>query len=163
MGEQDPELVEFCRREHPRLVGALSLYCGDPDLAAEIAHDTLIRVVADWPRIRAMAAPGAWAHRVGMNLDSSWYRRRAAERRALERHAARGEHTDPDAADAVAVRQAVAALPDRQRRMVVLRFYAGLSLAEACAAVGVTEAAGAALTHRAVTALRGRIRDVEEV
>jgi hypothetical protein len=27
----------------------------------------------------------------------------------------------------------------------------------------VTEAAGAALSHRAVTALRGRIRDVEEV
>jgi predicted RNA polymerase sigma factor len=39
----DDALVAFCRHEHPRLVGTLSLYCGDADLAEELAQEVLCR------------------------------------------------------------------------------------------------------------------------
>lgn len=58
----DVALVAFCEREHPRLVGALSLYLNNPSLAEEFAQEALIRVMDAWPRVRQMPAPGAYAH-----------------------------------------------------------------------------------------------------
>lgn len=165
VGEEDPRAV-FIRREHPRLVGALSLYCGDPDLAEEFAQEALARVCRDWSRVSAMDAPGAWAHRVAMNLANSWFRRRAAERRARARHGdpARGVTTDPDGAEAVAVRQAVAALPPRMRAAVVLRYYADLGVRETAAAMGCAEGTVKALTHKGMASLRLALGEaVEEV
>src|SRR5680860_1449248 len=86
----DAELVAFCEREHPRLVGALSLYTNNTAVAEELAQEALVRVMDAWPRVRTMAAPGAWAHRVAMNLAASWFRRRSVERRALARPGGRG-------------------------------------------------------------------------
>ncbi len=83
------ELDAFCRREHPRLVGALTLHCGDRWVAAELAQEALARVCADWPRVSRMQAPGAWVHRVAMNLCTSHFRRRTAERAARARYQAR--------------------------------------------------------------------------
>lgn len=51
------DAVAFCERLRPQLVGALSLYCGDPALAEELAHDTLIRVWENWHRVKHMQAP----------------------------------------------------------------------------------------------------------
>src|SRR4051794_33589310 len=71
----------FCRREWPRLVGALSLFTGDADLAEELAQETLARVCRDWRRVSQLAAPGAWAHRVAINLARSHFRHRAVAQR----------------------------------------------------------------------------------
>lgn len=58
--EVPTELVAFCRREYPRILGSLRLYTGDPHLAEELAQDAFVRVCRDWERVRAMASPGAW-------------------------------------------------------------------------------------------------------
>jgi RNA polymerase sigma factor (sigma-70 family) len=156
----DAALVAFCEREHPRLVGALSLYTGSPSVAEELAHEALIRVMDDWPRVRAMVAPGAWAHRVAMNLANSWFRRRAAERRALARIAAATAHSvTSDVAAAVAVRNAVAELPDRQRRCLLMRHYLGFPLDITAATLGITEQAASSLCYRAMQTLRSQLRD----
>src|SRR5687767_8387960 len=75
------ELVEFCRAEHGRLVGTLSIYCGDAYLAEELAQETLARVCKHWDKVRELESPGGWAHRVAMNLANSSFRSRAARRR----------------------------------------------------------------------------------
>lgn len=156
MGRPPPELVAFCQREHPRLVGALSLYCGDAALAEELAHEALTRACQRWDHVRAKEAPGAWTHRVALNLAHSWYRRRAAERRALTRHGA-DRPAGPASADHLAVRSAVARLPHRERRVVVLRYYLGYSPQEVADLGGQTPEAVRTLTHRAVTRLRGHL------
>lgn len=122
MGAPPDDLSAFCRREHPRLVGALSLYCGDALLAQELAQEALVRVCQRWEQVRAKGSPEAWAHRVALNLAHSWYRRRAAERRALARHGAQGP-VAPASADDLAVRTAVARLPHPERQVLVLRYY----------------------------------------
>jgi RNA polymerase sigma-70 factor (sigma-E family) len=149
--------VAFCTREHPRLVGALSLYCGDPTLAEELAQEALYRVCRDWKRVREMAAPGAWAHRVAINLTNSAFRRRRVERRANERHGG-GSTDDGQAPETViAVRQAVAALPIRQRAVVVLRHFLGYSVGETADLLGVSAGAVKQLSHRAAVTLRERL------
>ena len=142
-------------------MGALALYCGDPDVAAEVAQEALVRAVRDWPKVGQMRNPGAWVHRVGMNLTSSWYRRRGAERRAVQRAGAALAGTSPDATESAAVRAAIAALPERQRRVIILRFFVGATVTEAAEALGATEQATAALTYRAVQQLRTQLQDLD--
>lgn len=154
----DDALEAFCRREHRRLVGTLSLYCGDPGLAEELAQEALYRACRRWPHVRDMASPGAWVHRVAINLANSTYRRRRAERRAHQRQVPVPHH-DADPAAAVAIREAVAALPKRQRAVLVLRHYSGHSVAETAELLGVSTGAVKQLTHRAITALRTQFPD----
>ena len=154
------EFEAFCRREYPRLVGALSLHCGDPAVAEELAQEALARACDRWERVRVMRAPGAWVHRVAINLTNSHFRRRRAERRASARHGddARNGQLDSDVADAMAVRAAVAGLPAKQRTAIALRFYLQYSVAETAAVMDCSEDAVKQHTRRAVAALRGRFQ-----
>lgn len=150
------DLVAFCDRHYDGIVGALSLYCGDGDLARELAQEALARACREWERVRGMGNPSGWAYRVGINVANSHFRRRRAEGRALRRDAARHRsqsHRDPDAGDRVAVRRAVAALPKQMRTALVLRFYADMPTAEIADHMGVKEASVRATVHRAVAAL----------
>ena len=83
VAEVPEDLARFCREQRPQLVGSLGLYCGDVGLAEELANEALARVCRDWNHVRDLERPGAWAHRVAMNLANSWFRRRGAERRAV--------------------------------------------------------------------------------
>lgn len=163
MAEVPEDLARFCREQRPQLVGSLGLYCGDAWVAEELANEALARVCRDWAKVRSMERPGAWAHRVGMNLANSWFRRRGAERRArhrLESKHQTAEHlVELDRADALAVRQAVARLPRRRREVLVYRFFLSYSVAETAAAMGVSESAVKSLAHRAV----GDLREVLDV
>ena len=152
----DEELILFCRTEYKRLVGALSLYCGDRFVAEELAQEAIARVIGDWGKVRRLDAPGAWAYRVAINLANSHLRRILAERRAKQRFTARTRsvHHDPDTSTALTVRQAVASLPRRQRAVVVLRFFADLSVREVADLLEYPEGTVKSLTAKAVTSLR---------
>lgn len=159
-------MVAFCRRMHPRIVGALALTVGDRWVAEELAQEVVIRICQQWPKVQAMAAPEAWAHRVALNIANSWLRRRVAERRATAKLQSRAlPHQSPDDADTVAVRAAVRNLPARQRTALVLRYYADLPAAEVASVMGCRESTVRALTYQAIAALRDRagLLDLEEV
>lgn len=153
----DDQAEEFCRAVGPELVGFLTLYCGDRDVAEDLAQQTLARVWASWSRLGPVTNRRAYVHRMACNAASSWFRRRAAERRATRRVSARpsaGPPTAGDLASVIAVRTAVAALPRRQRTAVLLRYYADLSVRDTAAAMGVAEGTVKALTFKAIAALR---------
>jgi RNA polymerase sigma factor (sigma-70 family) len=163
MQEGIDDVHQFCRQLRPRLVGTLSLMCGDREVAQELAQETMARVWVNWPKIRDLGdqVATAWTYRVAVNLSKSWIRRRVAERRALARLSAQNadRHSDPDPADAVAVRRAVASLSRRQRTAVVLRFYADLPVAEVAALMGCAPGTVKALTGQAMSALRGLVHN----
>lgn len=160
----DEELAAFCDAEHRDLVGLLVFLTGDRHVAEELAQDALATLCEHWPRVRRMAQPRVWLRRVARNLAASRFRRRAAEKRAHHRHGpAKREHGDPDAGEAVAVRRAVAALPRRQREIVVLRWFVGLSVSETAAELGCAQGTVKSLTHKAMARLRETFDDSLEV
>jgi RNA polymerase sigma factor (sigma-70 family) len=152
------EATAFCGRVRPRLVGALILYCGDAAVAEELAQDALLRA---WTRWRHIDDPEPWTYRVAFNLARSRFRRLAAERRAHQRVGVDQAYALPDVASAVVLRAAVAQLPDRQRAALVARFYLGLDVAGAAAALSCAPGTVKALTHQAVERLR-TVLSVEE-
>ena len=154
------ELEQFCREEHPRLVRWLTLHVGDQAVAEELAQDAIARVCEHWARVHQMANRRAWLNRVAVNLATSWFRRRAAERRARSRHGPGATTAQPvDAASAVVLRQAISRLPARQRTALVLRHVVDLPVAEVADVMGCAAGTVKALTHQAITTLRSQFTD----
>jgi RNA polymerase sigma factor (sigma-70 family) len=113
-------------------------------------------VIGDWRRVRELGSPSAWTYRVAINLANSYLRRRLAERRATRRLSSRAvavQH-DPDTPTAIAVRAAVAALPRRERAVIVLRFFADLPVREVSELLGYPSGTVKTLTARALASLR---------
>ena len=156
--EINPSLADFCRREHARLVGLLALYVGDVAVAEDLAQEAFVRLHQHWPRVQAMPEPRAWLSKVGINLARSWWRRHFAQQRAQRRLAAQAGHRPLgdaiDAAEVLTVRRIVATLPHRQRAVVVMRYYAGFSVAETAHQLGCPTGTVKSLAHRAIASLR---------
>ena len=162
MNDREAGPERFCADVGPRLVGSLTLYCGDRLLAEELAQEALARAIERWVRVGRMAAPEAWVYRTAFNLARSSFRRAAAERRARTRlpHAA----AMPDATDAIAVRDAVQALPPRQRQVIIARYYLGLDVAETARVLGCRDGTVKAHTFKAMSNLRAAgLTDEEEL
>lgn len=159
MVDPDDEVAfsAVCESEFGRLVGVLTLYTGDPVLAQDLTQEALARLWRDWGRLRDQTAAPGFAYRTGLNLAKSHFRRRAVVRRHGHRVGDRDEHLDPDAADAVALRQAVAALPRRQRAALVLRYYADRSVDETARILDVPANTVKTWTRRALQALRDEL------
>jgi RNA polymerase sigma factor (sigma-70 family) len=152
VGEDDP--AGFCRDIRDRLVGSLTLYCGDRGVAEELAQEALVRAWERWDRVGAMASPEAWTYRTAFNLASSWGRRRSAERRAHRRSVRDDEAVVPDTPTIEAVKAAVTELPAKQRAAVVCRFYLAMTVAETAELLGCAEGTVKSATHQALASLR---------
>lgn len=155
-GAIPPDAGVFCAAQYPRLVGGLTLYVGDQYVAEELAQEALLRACRRWEHVCRLESPGGWTWRVALNLANSHFRRRRTAWRARQRLEADAGavHRDPDSAVAVAVRRAVADLPERQKRALVLRYFLDLSVEDTAARMGTSNNAVQSLTKRAVAALR---------
>ncbi len=162
--QQDAALVAFVEAQHPRVLGTLHLMTNDRHLAEELAAEAMARVASNWHKVRDLAAPGPYTQRIAVNLARSWFRRRAARHRALARHGVDPDvHHDRDTAAAIAVREAVAALPERQRACVALHHFADLTTAEVADVLGVAPATVRSNLRDARAALRVALgEDVHE-
>ena len=158
----DPKaaFADVCGSIHPRLVGALALRTGNRQLAEDLAQEALARLWRDWSRVNARGAVEPWVFATAFNLLRSWHRRL----RVARRHApllATGDVVS-DSTGALAVRDAVAALPERQREAIALRYFADLSVRDSAAVMRCAEGTVRALTAQAVAALRTSLgREIE--
>jgi RNA polymerase sigma-70 factor (sigma-E family) len=130
---------------------------GDPHLAEELVQSVLARSFERWSRIAAADDPNAYVRRMLVNEFLSW--RRTAKRSTLV--ATIPDHqieSEPDHAErytaAAEVADELDRLPRRQRAVLVLRFYAGMSFAEVATTLGCREATARAYASRALESLR---------
>ena len=134
----------------------LGLLVGDGHLAEELAQEALTRACRDWHKVRDLERPGAWLHRVAVNLAMSSHRRRSAEQRSLRRAQALVPVSvhEADHATAEVVRRALKSLPVELRAVIVLRFYADFSVNCTAAVLGIPEGTVKTRTRSALAALR---------
>ncbi len=132
---------------------------GDREDAADVAEEALARAYGRWNRVVAGGDPAPWVVRVSANLALDRWRRRKTAAKYAGAVASAGAH---DAmADRVDLHRALAALPKRQREVVVLRYVADLPEEAVAAALGC--AVGTVKTHasRGLAALRSTLADEE--
>jgi RNA polymerase sigma-70 factor (sigma-E family) len=125
---------EFVLARQAALLRTAYLLTGHAQDAEDLVQTTLVRVVPQWRRIRDNPEPYVRRTMVNTNV-SRWRRRRWRE-----------ESTDvlperlaeaPDHDELLAVRSALAGLAPRQRAVLVLRYYEGLSEAQIAATLGI--------------------------
>jgi RNA polymerase sigma-70 factor, ECF subfamily len=151
----DREFDSWYRLAHPRIANGLYLICGSLDVAREATDEAFTRAFARWARVRRMSSPTGWTFKVGNNLLRREARRRGREAAAVKRIDAPQESWIelPDSW----LWSAVSALPDRQRRTVVMRYVGDLPEAEIARALGVSRGTVSSNLSRALDALESKM------
>jgi RNA polymerase sigma factor (sigma-70 family) len=149
----------FCYDVYLPLVRMLTLYCGDPDVARDIAQESMIKVSSRWGAVQKMDNPRGWVWKVSINLANSHYRRRKLEQRSYRavHQAADVSARDHDVALEVSIRSMLQSLSPRQREALVLRYYQDMSVAEAAQVMGCSPSTVKKLAARGLTAMRDAI------
>ena len=133
------------------------LLCGDWHLAEDLVQTALVKLYRAWARLDAATQPLNYARRT---LTTTWLdERRRPWRRAEDRSGVVPERVDgPDATARVDARaplmDALARLAPRQRAVLVLRYFAGLSVPETAEALGVSEGTVKSQASRGLDTLR---------
>ncbi|WP_425430919.1 SigE family RNA polymerase sigma factor [Cryptosporangium aurantiacum] len=138
------------------------LLCHDWHRADDLVQATLVRLYLHWARVAAATDRDAYVRRVLVRVFLSERRTGWARRVVLVDVAPDSPTTtDADPAAAVAVRTALAGLPPRQRAVLVLRFYADLSVDQTAEALRCSSGTVKSQTAKALASLRRALPDDE--
>lgn len=132
---------------------------GDPDLASDVVQDAFARAIRSRPDYRGEGSLEGWVWRIVVNAARNARRDRPPEHLPLqdvagEAASANGRPTHGH------VRALLAALPERQRLVLFLRYYADLDYRQIAEALAIElGTVGATLSH-AHAALRRALEEV---
>lgn len=133
VAEEQPErdFAEFFHATWPRVFRTVYGVAGDVATAEDALQSAYAKAFTSWRRVRAASHPEAYVRRMAVN-EVLGIRRRPFHRREtlVATHPERSTPEDLTSLDRDSVWRAVLALPPRQRAVIVLRYYEGLSEAE---------------------------------
>lgn len=135
-----------------------TLLCGDAHRADDVVQETITKLYVHWPRIGGVENLDAYVRTMLLRtfLDErrrGWWRRVRLTGESPDRPAAAAG--DPE--DRVVLRAALAAVPARQRAVLILRFLYDLSVAEVADMLGCTEGTVKSQTSHGLAAIRRRL------
>jgi len=153
---------EFAAAQVGPLLGMAAAMSGDPGLAEDLVQEVLLKAHRRWRRIERLDAPPAYVRRMLVNEFLSWRRKWA---RYIPKADVEPDTRQPDHAEAHAERSALLAevvkLPRRQRAVLVLRYYEGMSDAQIAEVLGCAETTVRGYAFRGLAALRIEMKSAE--
>jgi RNA polymerase sigma-70 factor (ECF subfamily) len=145
-------LEEVYRAHGKRLWWALLAFSGDREIASDALSEAFAQALRAGDRIRA---PADWIWKVAFRVAAGELKRR----RSFDTRAEASYELDERVQ---AVVSALARLSPRQRRAVVLHYYAGFTAGEIGAMTGSSGATIAVHLHRARRRLRDLLEEINE-
>ena len=134
---------ELVRHHHPGVVNVVYRMCGDTELAEDAAQDAFIQAWLHLPSFRPGTSLRNWIYRIAVNAALDVIRRAPRQSFAdFDDLALPDPQVGPEAAllqkeRTLAVQQAILALTEASRAVLVLREYGGLSYQEISAALDI--------------------------
>jgi RNA polymerase sigma-70 factor (ECF subfamily) len=182
MGRSDEELVEACQagessafdllvtRWEDKIRGASYRLLGSEEEARDAAQEAFLRAYRGLPGFKREARFSSWLYQIAVNLCRDRLRRRKGKAlvslEALEDGGSVIATREPGAQDLVqqldlrrAVRRAIAALPEEQREVVILKEYQGLTFLEIAQALDLPLSTVKTRLYRGLGQLRLRLED----
>jgi RNA polymerase sigma-70 factor (ECF subfamily) len=157
-GFREEDFREFVALRSKALLRTAYLLAGDWATAEDLLQIALTKTFLAWKRLGHIEAVEPYARRVLVNTSTSWWRRRWHGERPTE---VLPEGAAPDQLDQSLERDAmwrhVRALPNRQRAVLVLRYYEDQSEADTARLLGVSVGTVKSQTSRALATLRERL------
>lgn len=151
--EPDPLFAEFVAERGDALLRYGYVLTGNAHDAADLTQEALLRLRGAWSRVRRKSNPESYARTTMARLHIATWRLRRREQLAWQ--LPEGEHHDalPTGMEQE-MWQALAALPRKQRAVLVLRYYEQLSDAEIAEVLGVSRGTVRSQASRALDKLR---------
>lgn len=168
--DADTAVTELYAAHWRRLVRTALLLVRDLETAEDVVQDAFIAMHGRWSQLRDPEKALAYLHRSVVNGARSALRRRTVAGRYLStQRAASIERLDPAAEQRALDRgrvhevlEALQALPERQREVVVLRYYADLSEADTADHLGISRGAVKSHASRGLARLRELLPDLSD-
>ncbi len=162
----DGAFEELFLRHYGRVCGVLYGLVGRRDEAEDLAQETFLQLYRHPPRLEGEARLLTWLCRVALNLGHNALRGERRERQRLD-HLAVPSNLDPQdellrAEEQARIHSALAQLPERQSKLLLLR-YAGLSYAGVAAVLDIAPGSVGTLLARAGRAFVAAYKDAEQV
>jgi RNA polymerase sigma-70 factor (sigma-E family) len=151
---EESEFREWAMAAQRRLLHFAELVSGDHGRAEDLLQDALVRTFAAWPRL-ATGNPEAYARRCIVNRRIDWWRRRSATEASYV-----DPPVPPDADFAASADQrmmvlaALRRLTLRERTVVAMRFWLGLTEVQIADELQIAVGTVKSTTARAVAKLR---------
>lgn len=154
---------ELVARYYQPLMRYLHRLCGSEQLAEELHQQTWLSVLEHLPRFNATAGGGfkAWVFRIATNKANDYWRSRGREKVAKDGLRLVVEDEAPDAGHRMAgseqserLRQAIEQLPESQRQVLTLRYYADMKFVEIAEMLGCPLNTALGRMHKAMLKLR---------
>lgn len=148
---------ELLRRHGDRLFRLVSLRFPSRSIAEDIVQETFLRAMAEVGGLREEQSFFAWLVRISIRIGLDERKKHWRELYPGEVPEERAEQ-DIDLQDQEAVRRALTALDEDTRELIVLRYWAGLSVAELAEILDAEEPAVRKRLERARAKLERRLR-----
>jgi RNA polymerase sigma factor (sigma-70 family) len=147
----------FFVRMLPRAEAVAARLLGDAAASEDAAVEPLARTYLRWPEVSVLGYRDAWTLRVTANLALDQLRRRRHERE----HRSADDETEPTDATVLraSVIPAIRRLPRRQREVVFLVYFVGLTQAEVADVLGCSLGTVKSHSHRGLLRLRSELGD----
>ena len=139
---------------------------GDAQLGEDLVQAALTRLWRRWEAVSRSGDPGAYLHRIMINLWSSWRGRRFRSAEFVVADppmTAPGTRWDDQASDRVDVDRWLNSVPPRQRAALVLRFLLDLSVEETAARLGCSPGTVKSQTSKGLQAMRAAMSSDNQV
>jgi RNA polymerase sigma-70 factor (sigma-E family) len=147
---------EYVAARGPALVRFARLLTGDRHHAEDLVQEALSKAYLRWDRMIRSEQPDAYLRRMVINASRSWWRRRTNRETPC---AVSGDRVAPGQMETETVErdemwQRIARLPERQRTVLVLRYYEDLDDAAIADILGCTAVTVRTHAMRALNTLR---------
>jgi RNA polymerase sigma-70 factor (sigma-E family) len=158
--DADEEFAAYTAASAARLRRTAYLLCGDWQRAEDELQAALVKLYLSWNRVRAHGAQGAQGALDAFVRTTLIRGLIDSHRRPWRRewaHAVVPDRAAPEPLpieDRLAVREALALVPPRQRAVLVLRFYEDCDVAETARLIGCSEGTVKSQTARGLARLR---------
>ncbi|MEU9701370.1 SigE family RNA polymerase sigma factor [Streptomyces sp. NPDC047981] len=153
-----PSFSSYVRARGPVLLRTARSLTANPSDAEDLLQTALTKTFVAWERIEDHRALDGYVRRALLNTRTSQWRKRKVDEFACEELPEPTGLPEPDPAERQvlhdAMWRAVMKLPDRQRAMVVLRYYEDLSEAQTAEVLGVSIGTVKSAVSRALGKLR---------
>jgi RNA polymerase sigma-70 factor (sigma-E family) len=150
-------LEDLYRTHRMRLVRLAILLVDEPATAEDVVQEAFTGLHRNWGKLRDAAAAVGYLRTAVVNGSRSVLRRRKTAREYVPPHAVNARSAESLAmlsTEHQAVVSALSKLPPRQREVLVLRYYGGLSEAEISEAAGISKGTVKSTASRALEALQ---------
>jgi RNA polymerase sigma-70 factor (sigma-E family) len=155
--DADEAITQIYAAHYRSLVRLAALLLRDVGASEEVVHDSFIAMHGAWRRLRDPDRALAYLRQSVVNRSRSVLRHRTVELRhapAPMPDAASAEQGAMGSLEHQEVIVALRRLPERQREVLVLRYYADLSEADIADAIGISRGAVKSHASRGMAALR---------